>query len=537
MMSGDTLSDQAIRFLKTSLKRCLDEHPECRQPATTYPTRLVRIEIPEDPAKYQECRIYLEESSTSTNGPYFTLSHCWGGQVPVQLTATSEPELRAGLRVHSLPKTFQEAVYVCQRLNVEYLWIDSLCIFQDNIGDWAAEAGQMHQVYAHAQCNIAATGASDSSAGLSFKRNDLAHQPFQISLGTSKRRYWVSPFHWSSLTIMSSPLNRRAWVMQERFLSNRIIHFATSGVYWECREYQTVEAPLTSQRWGKALFMEDAQLKRALRFYRTRSSHPDLLDFIYALWQSKVKAYTECGITNEKDKLVALNGITRQIYEHTGKSIVCGMWEDELLQELLWEHDQLSRKSVHPLAEWRAPSWSWASADYELSGFAFPKDHGSCFNKRAVATVVKTDVDAEPSGQLRSASLTLRGKFLHATVRVINPPTGEELTHGWKATLECSSTKTCTLTTGMHAGLVLDTPPTLPFEGQITFVLLMTCDCRNRVFHRSKWPHRSMAALALRRLDTTPTTYCRLGVLTLRGKECGFYTANESQIAEDLVIV
>ena len=61
----------------------------------------------------------------------------------------------------SLDKTFQDAVLICRRLDIEYLWIDSICIIQGDAADWENEARYMGDIYASCSLNIVAAGASD----------------------------------------------------------------------------------------------------------------------------------------------------------------------------------------------------------------------------------------------------------------------------------------------------------------------------------------------------------------------------------------
>ncbi|KAH6629718.1 heterokaryon incompatibility protein-domain-containing protein [Boeremia exigua] len=230
-----TLSSESIGFLKQQLQTCLKRHPECLSASNVPPSRLLQVELTANSIQDPNSTIHLVDGSAAVGGSYVTLSHCWGKANFKQLTSTTEFELRAGLTSQALPKTFQDAIYVCQQLGQQYLWIDSLCIRQDDPEDWDREAAKMHLVYANAVFNIAATGAANSSVGLSFQRNPLAHQPFCVHTGTGGHDRWLFLPDWSDHTILESPLNRRAWVSQERFLSNRIMHFTTAGLYWECR--------------------------------------------------------------------------------------------------------------------------------------------------------------------------------------------------------------------------------------------------------------------------------------------------------------
>jgi hypothetical protein len=129
-------------------------------------------------------------------------------------------------------------------LDCEYIWIDSLCIVQDSVDDWAHEASQMGDVYANSLLTLAATAASANSCGLNWDRNHLEVAPCRIhaSWEDAKRCDIVcsETTGWQR-HVESSALSERAWVVQERLLSPRTIHFAADQVYWECPSLRASE--------------------------------------------------------------------------------------------------------------------------------------------------------------------------------------------------------------------------------------------------------------------------------------------------------
>ncbi|KAF2036515.1 heterokaryon incompatibility, partial [Setomelanomma holmii] len=150
-----------------------------------------------------------------------------------------------GTPISDLPKTFRDAILVAKKCNIRYLWIDSLCIFQDNLEDWHVEAGHMREIYGGAACCIAVTAGENSSVGCFFDRDPQTSQPFLVEVSGSQHAddpglplpgtywcslNWISPFN----AIESAPLNQRAWVAQERYLSRRVMHFANDALFWEC---------------------------------------------------------------------------------------------------------------------------------------------------------------------------------------------------------------------------------------------------------------------------------------------------------------
>ena len=180
---------------------------------------------------------------------YIALSHCWGQDPPTKNNpqfCTTDNNITARLEGFSfpkLPKTFRDAVQVTRELGIQYLWIDSLCIIQWNQKDWEHEAARMEGVFASAYCTIAASSAVDSEAGF-LKRNvsnecvlaqDASGRRFYICADTDDSNNYIDIDDFDS-RVGEAPLNKRAWVMQERVLSRRIIHFSDEQMYWECGE-------------------------------------------------------------------------------------------------------------------------------------------------------------------------------------------------------------------------------------------------------------------------------------------------------------
>ena len=146
-----------------------------------------------------------------------TLSHCWGDAVILKLKKTTIQNLRSRITLSSLPLTFQHAAEVARRLQKRYIWIDSLCIFQndDDKTDWLKEAAVMDKVYSHCFLNIAATGAIDSSKGLFMTRDPASElKPTRISCPmtvTSNGEPGPTDVLFLERELMGAPLNRRAW--------------------------------------------------------------------------------------------------------------------------------------------------------------------------------------------------------------------------------------------------------------------------------------------------------------------------------------
>ena len=149
-----------------------------------------------------------------------------------------------GIGFESLPKKFQDAITVTRELGIQYLWIDSICIIQRHQNrtaeclspgqcpeskDWDDECDRMEQYFGAAYCTIAATSATD-------------HQGDGGFLERWSDAFWATESQSSDIDsidnfrrdVEDAELNTRGWVLQERALSRRIIHFTSTQAYWEC---------------------------------------------------------------------------------------------------------------------------------------------------------------------------------------------------------------------------------------------------------------------------------------------------------------
>ena len=138
------------------------------------------------------------------------------------LTRATWSDLRTGVPIATLPQAFQDAITICKRLDVHFIWIDSLCIFQDpdDLSDWSQEASRMYQVYSRSFLNISALAASDSNQSIFVTRDrDVVVQP-RIGIGTQTEPhgkrvdYEVEQMGLFSDEVFCAPLNLRGWVLQ-----------------------------------------------------------------------------------------------------------------------------------------------------------------------------------------------------------------------------------------------------------------------------------------------------------------------------------
>jgi hypothetical protein len=268
----------------------------------------------------------------------------------------------------SLPQTFQDAVTTCRRLQIEYIWIDSLCIIQDDPDDWLHESSLMHKVYANSLCNLAATAAENSSVGLFFDRDVSKLQPCWVEIPSKENstvRYHIGVDYMWERNVSNAPLNQRAWVLQERLLARRILHFAKEQLAWECCEMEATESHPMGQSgdaWSPPRFkLLDPKLVSPASVQYEKD--PVTL-WPCQKWQNVVQIYSSTGLTKACDKLVALSGLASHFKTICNDEYVAGMWKRFLCSQLLWTV-AYSKEAVRA-PKYRAPSFSWAALDGEI---------------------------------------------------------------------------------------------------------------------------------------------------------------------------
>ena len=415
--SYSTNSAQSWYYAKAWYETCLERHEDCNRKRREqveggqwYPTRLIKI------SRWSNKLRLIVTDEERPNGPYLTLSHCWGKADFIQLTQSSMSGFRKDIPYRELPKTFQDAISVAQRLGIYHIWIDSLCIIQreQSLADWKLEAPKMDKVYSHAALNIAATGASDSSKGLFFPRRAEVMDLPEIRLDWSFRvkssiRYSILDRDYWKRLVMDEPLIRRAWVVQERLLAPRVLHFGSRQLFWECSgcdasEDYPVGLPvvlLRSDQQSLFKFFDETVLKLV------ESSHPTPA---HAVWQRALSSYTHASLTNSEDKLIALAGIAGELSPILFNSYVAGLWKEYMATELLWYVNPGCVSSRQQ--KYRAPSFSWASVDGAVIPGGWQKDDILIHVEDAFAS---TEMSS-PFGSVDSGFVRLRGTLKRATL-------------------------------------------------------------------------------------------------------------------------
>lgn len=335
--------------------------------SNTFPTRLVHVGT-----EFREP--YLHEVSHCEPVPeYFTLSHCWGGKSPVTLISAHVEEFKSSIPFHSLSRTFQEAIRIVRNLRYDYIWIDSLCIIQDSTEDWNRESEIMGDIYRNAICTIAATDSFNGDQGCFRQRYTLRNRTCQI-WRNEEQGVFVDIQETTAVEryrreVNSGPLNLRAWVLQERVLSARVLHYAATSVYWDCEEAHLSDS-------GRQIDNEQNQLSWGfndgdLRLFK-KLDFTDAENFANR-WQSSVEKYSDMKLTVSTDRFIAFRGIIKYAEEMTKLRCIYGLWKENLMAHMLWRVGDAVATTSKRLGKTN-PSWSWTSVTGPIRYFPAAHD-------------------------------------------------------------------------------------------------------------------------------------------------------------------
>jgi hypothetical protein len=233
----DLGSEDSMFMVTELLDECTNMHPLCKAPQTTsLPTRVL------DVGTIIDNKIFLLISE-DRKARYAALSYCWGGQQEIVANEGSWEVMTQGIALSVLPKTIQDAVTVTRRLGLQYLWVDALCIKQDSEEDWASESSKMGDIYGNATITIAAAGGSTCNTGCFIQdSSNTARLLDKIRLCLPDRSIGtISLDVQINLNPQKDPLNQRAWALQERLLSPRLLTYGSGKLLWQC---QTRAAPI-----------------------------------------------------------------------------------------------------------------------------------------------------------------------------------------------------------------------------------------------------------------------------------------------------
>ncbi|KAK5070266.1 hypothetical protein LTR64_002105 [Lithohypha guttulata] len=350
------------------------------------PTRILDISE-QDPLLVESAKIPLCE--------YVALSYCWGNPNKHRTLRTmtwNYTQYQAGIAFTAFPATLRDAISLARTLGFKYIWIDALCIIQDDHDDWTKEAANMCRIYSEASLTIVASRSNGSDTSI---------------FGTQKFSQFDMVLY-------------RGLQLKEAVLSNRSVHFTSDELRWECNTWRHCQCGQMSKKFPLSYDPEYVEYE-SYRLWRVAEIFPatSILE-AYVIWRGHMVYYTSRMLTKDSDRLVALSGLAQRFSMVMQEKFLikdaylAGLWRGGLPEQLLWfvELRKFSvlrgRRHDRP-SEWRAPSWSWASMEA-------PSNYLSSLIEEQRLEIIEATTEplnADPFGQVKSGRLKARARILH----------------------------------------------------------------------------------------------------------------------------
>ncbi|KAJ3548512.1 hypothetical protein NM208_g978 [Fusarium decemcellulare] len=419
-----TGSTSAMEMAKTWLRTCKDDgsHGKCqeayrnRQNTGALPRRLLRVGGPDDNPRLvqvQDIRV-----------PYCALSYCWGTKDFFMTTRANLSQNMEEIPRESFPIIMQDAMSVTRSLGYDYIWIDALCIVQDDEKDWAHEASIMGSVYSNAELTISTLVAGDCHTGLFQPRSLRVVRPVILDIWQPRserisHRSWAVFAEWAQEHLcIHGPVHSRGWTLQEQLLSTRILYFGDGILHWEClHDYMAEADPGGDNRRSynyRADLAKRSETKQAIQgalsLDRNSSAIPQGASQPFELWKQQAEDFTCRSLSKSSDRLPAFASISASLAGAAGNSLLCGIWNgDKLLESLCWNvvKPSSSPKSLS------MPSWTWGATVGEVSFHLVSRTGRGNVPILTGATVVSVDAQANEAMSEVYGSITLKSDLCH----------------------------------------------------------------------------------------------------------------------------
>lgn len=369
--------DVTLDIVKLWIRRCDTQHASC---GVTNAGGHAPSEMPRRLLSLSSSDIYpnIRVMEVSTPRRYIALSYCWGGgaeaakQVKTRRASIADHQDRVSTQ--SLPQTIQDAVRVARALGIDYLWVDALCIVQDDDEDKNHEIARMGVIYTNAYLTLSASGASHCAEGFldrpltDYRDCDFFEVPLYrykdsgpcaVKLSPlGGRNIWAKEYGNNLIFQGRELLHTRGWTFQETFLSPRMLIYSSLQPYWVCHEaFWSCGDPDAID------YLQNVSLSGSLELRKDFVTNSPIRSWP---WAVVVQEFSSRQLTFLEDKPLALHAVRESFetqYDHL-REYALGLFSSSAHVDLLWH----SRYGAEPRKRLQGfPSWSWMSFDGGVS--------------------------------------------------------------------------------------------------------------------------------------------------------------------------
>lgn len=288
---------------------------------------------------------------------FFALSYVWGADSEKETSLRQEnlSELQKSGSLDDLPQTIADTMRVCKQLDQPYLWVDRLCIVQDDKKDKYGQIRSLEAIYSRAELVIVAACVKNMQSRLAGVDDKFPREHCQIS---------TEVFGFAITNVLQQPLralyntewNKRGWTYQEAILARRKLYFTSTELWFECAEGLQRES--TSSADNRHM---PPKARRGNHLIAYRSSGVESSGDVFEEYGHHLSQYSRRILTYPSDIYHAFHGIENALYPKN--DIIFGLPASDFSRALLWYHESGSEPQERQCSDRDTglPSWSWAS--------------------------------------------------------------------------------------------------------------------------------------------------------------------------------
>jgi hypothetical protein len=216
-------------LLKTMVHECNSDHgPDCGCKSTDSNVQqgMLLVDV------VRQCLVQVTEKDMK----YITLSYVWGKDRMFTMLKQNFKDLQVtgALSKVGLCQTILDTIDLVRGLGVDYLWVDTLCIIQDDLEHKIVQIKNMAAIYGQAYLTVAAlmgTGGNCALPGVSQPRAPLVEVVRGMPITARfPGLYYSAP---------NQVYEQRAWTFQERIISRRCLYLGERQAFFECGKGET----------------------------------------------------------------------------------------------------------------------------------------------------------------------------------------------------------------------------------------------------------------------------------------------------------
>lgn len=385
--SNRLLSTPAVKRLRELITQSLDKGSS-EEDNGYLPTRLLDVGSTTEPClRLVSMRSYPQLQPATANAfanRYAAISYCWGAKEDAEkqlktTTSTLQQHL-LGIELQDMPQTIADAVELCRAIGLRYLWVDALCIIQDDDDDWTRESFEMSNIYANSLITFCVVTGASCAAGflerrhspntlqINFKSEMNSSVEGKLFLRMYKHPTQILTTKYTKMSAFdglikddilevpewqhgNAPWFQRGWTYQESYFSKRKLLIGDDMVYmWHEDKIESMDGTRYQANDRLQLTLDASESSRQSSMNQ---------------WYDMVRSYVRRRLSYERDRLPALSGLARAVansfpdLEYLG-----GLWRADLHRGLFWVSattQNYEDYTTQRQSEYFAPSWSWAS--------------------------------------------------------------------------------------------------------------------------------------------------------------------------------